>query len=427
MKVPMLFRFSLYGFLKNQQYYDPFFLLFLWQEKGLSFFLIGLLIGFRELMVNIMEVPTGVVADLCGRRRSMILSLSSYIVSFLIFGLAPGVWPLFAAMVFFAVGEAFRTGTHKAMILDWLRLEGREGEKTKTYGYTRSWSKIGSAVAVVIAAAIVIATGRYYTTFLFATIPYVLGIINFLGYPPELEGRPRAAPTLGNIFRHLWQAFRQAFLDRRLRRILLESMGYEGTHKVTKDYLQAVVKQLVVLVPALPLLTHLHEKGRVAILAGLFYFPLYLLSGMASRKAATFVRRFGGESRAARSVWLMTLGIFTATTIALAVGSFWIAAFGFVAAALVQNLWRPITITRVDNETDASMGATMLSIESQAKAIGTMALAPLLGLAVDKLGTSGQPALWAVGALGVTIALIGSLVPAMRPAEAERLHWASQT
>jgi len=27
MRIPMLFRFSLYGFLKNQRYYDPFLIL----------------------------------------------------------------------------------------------------------------------------------------------------------------------------------------------------------------------------------------------------------------------------------------------------------------------------------------------------------------------------------------------------------------
>ena len=68
----MLRRFSLYGFLKNQQYYAPFIIL-AFREKGLSFFAIGLLVGFRELCVNIMEVPTGAIADLYGRRRSMIL------------------------------------------------------------------------------------------------------------------------------------------------------------------------------------------------------------------------------------------------------------------------------------------------------------------------------------------------------------------
>ena len=59
----MLFRFSLYGFLKNQQYYDPF-LILAFREKGLSFFQIGLLIGFREVCINLFEIPSGAVADM---------------------------------------------------------------------------------------------------------------------------------------------------------------------------------------------------------------------------------------------------------------------------------------------------------------------------------------------------------------------------
>ena len=59
---PIPFRFSLYGFLKNQTYYEPFLILAL-REKGLSFFAIGLLIGFRELCVNLFEVPSGAVAS----------------------------------------------------------------------------------------------------------------------------------------------------------------------------------------------------------------------------------------------------------------------------------------------------------------------------------------------------------------------------
>ena len=133
---------------------------------GLSYFVIGLLIAFRELMINLLEIPTGGVADLCGRRRSMIFSFVAYIISFFIFGISglaasASLGPLGAlvplllvAMFFFAVGDAFRTGTHKALIFSWLRLQGRTDERTKVYGYTRSWSKIGSAVSVLIASAI---------------------------------------------------------------------------------------------------------------------------------------------------------------------------------------------------------------------------------------------------------------------------------
>ena len=61
----MLARFCLYGFIKNQKYYEPFlYLAFL--EKGLSFTAIGLLIGFRAVCTNLMEVPTGAMADALG-------------------------------------------------------------------------------------------------------------------------------------------------------------------------------------------------------------------------------------------------------------------------------------------------------------------------------------------------------------------------
>ncbi len=145
-KDPLLWRFSLYGFLKNQQYYEPFFFLVL-QGKGLSFFLIGLLFSFREICVNVMGIPAGFLADLYGRRRALVLCFGAYILAFLGFALTRGLPCLFLSMFAFAVGESFRSGTHKAMIFHHLRLTGREAEKAIVYGITRSWSKTGSAVS----------------------------------------------------------------------------------------------------------------------------------------------------------------------------------------------------------------------------------------------------------------------------------------
>ena len=150
----MLFRFSLYGFLKNQTYFEPF-LILAFLEKDLSFFQIGILIGFREVCINLFEIPSGAVADLYGRRRSMIFSFLAYIASFLVFGLSASFAALFLAMFAFALGDSFRTGTHKAMIFEWLRIQNREKERTRVYGFTRSWSKVGSAVSVVIASAFI--------------------------------------------------------------------------------------------------------------------------------------------------------------------------------------------------------------------------------------------------------------------------------
>ena len=54
----MLARFSLYGFLKNQRYFEPF-LVLAFLEKGLSFLDIGLLVAFREATVIAFEIPSG--------------------------------------------------------------------------------------------------------------------------------------------------------------------------------------------------------------------------------------------------------------------------------------------------------------------------------------------------------------------------------
>ena len=375
----MLFRFSLYGFLKNQQYYDLFIVL-AFREKGLSFTMIGLLWGFREVCVNLMEVPTGAVADVLGRRRSMIVSFLAYIAAFAVFGLCESLWALFAAMFFFSIGEAFRTGTHKAMIFDWLSRQGRSDERTKVYGFTRSWSKMGSAVSAVIAAVLVFTTGKYSYVFLFCIIPYVGNIINFLTYPSYLDGERRAGPNLRHIFGTLWVTLRTALRRRPLRRLLAESMGFEGVFKVTKDYVQPLLKVAAL---SLPLLIAYTDLQRTAVLVGAVGLVLYVLSSVASRHAHWFVDKAGGEQAGARLLWALNLAVFAGVCVGISLGLPGVAVAAFVALSILQNFWRPILISRVADHAAASQTATLLSVESQAKSAFAAVFAPLLGLAVD--------------------------------------------
>ena len=63
-------------------------------------------------------------------------------------------------------------------------------------------------------------------SFWVSTVPYVVGIINLLGYPAELDGGERGqAPTLRATIGHLWRTMRQAIGRRSLRRLIIESMG----------------------------------------------------------------------------------------------------------------------------------------------------------------------------------------------------------
>ena len=400
----MLRRFSLYGFLKNQRYFEPF-LVLAFLDKGLTFTLIGLLIAWREIWVNLLEVPSGALADLWGRRRCMIISFSSYVVSFLLFGLAPGFWLLLPAMFFFAIGEAFRTGTHKAMIFSWLRKEGRTDERTRVYGYTRSWSKLGSALSALLASAFVLLSGDYEAIFYITAVPYALGVINFLGYPSYLDRSAESTPGIAEVFRHLRNTCLDAMRDSSLRRLLLESMGFEGLFKSVKDYLQPVLQASAALLFAGAITVQgLDTPARTALLVGPLYFVLHFLSAVASRNAYRLVGRAGSEDRAARLHWTLATLLF-ATLLPLLYLEWYAASIAcFVAFHVLQDLWRPVLVSRLDARGAEDQGATLLSLENQAKSLGTMMLAPLLGITVDLVQSNGPGGpFWPVAAAGIVI------------------------
>ncbi len=403
----MLRRFCLYGFLKNQQYYEPFLLLAL-ADKGLSYSAIGLLYGFREIMVNLFEIPSGAMADVYGRRKSMILSFAAYIVSFVIFGLSKNVPLLFAAMFFFAIGDAFRTGTHKAMIFTWLRLQGREKERTKIYGVTRSWSKIGSAVSVVLAGIFVFASKSYVYIFYFCIIPYVLGIVNFLFYPRELDGQKDKDASLRATVDHLKEAFTVAIRESTIRRLLAESMGFEGVFKAAKDYVQPVIKASAVLfIGSCFAENDWTEPQQAAVLVGPVFFLLYVLSAAASRNAHRLVSLYGHEDRTARYLWAINALVFAALLPVMYYSIEWAIILGFIALYIMQNFWRPVLIARFDTHSSESHGATVLSIESQGKSLATAAIAPLLGFAVDTVKSNGPGGeFWPIAALGLLVAVV---------------------
>lgn len=404
----MLTRFSLYGFLKNQRYFEPFIILF-FLDKGLSFTQIGLLIGFRELAINLLEIPSGAIADLFGRRRSMMLSFSAYIIAFAIFGFSQFYWHFFIAMFFFAIGEAFRTGTHKAMIFTWLRIQGRTDEKTRVYGYTRSWSKIGSAVSVILATVFVLWTNNYSYVFFFAIVPYALGFLNFLSYPRDLEGQPEEGADIRSVVRHLWECLRDSIRVSQLRRLLVESMGFEGVYKAAEDYLQPVIKSLALM---LPIFIGMGDARRSAILVGAVYFILYLASAYASRNSHRLSDFAGGEEKGSRWLWRTVLVIYLALIPLLYFQYYYAAIAGFIALSLIQNFWRPMLISRFDAFATETQGATVLSIESQAKSVSTMIFAPIFGVAVDFVRTNGIGGdFWPVAVIAAAVSLLVLATP----------------
>jgi MFS family permease len=370
----MIFRFSLYGFLKNQRYFEAFlYLAFL--EKGLDFFQIGLLVAARSIAVNLCEVPSGAIADVFGRRRLMLLSLSSYIAGFVALGAADHVAALAAGMALLGFGDAFRSGTHKAMVFAWLAAQDRTDERVRVYGYTRSWSKFGSAASVVAGAVIVLVSDTYSWVFYATVVPYVAGLVNLLGYPAALDGEAAASPSLGRAVRHMAEAVGAAVRRSSLRRLVLEAMGFDGVFAAVKDYLQPVLEAAAIAAAAGLLAAggDLSDTQRTALLVGPVYVILFLLSGVASRRSHAVSDAAGGEDRAARVLWGAVGLVFAVMLAAGWAGASAPLVVTFVALHVLHNLWRPILISRFDVHGDESHGASILSLESQAQRLAVLA------------------------------------------------------
>jgi len=248
-------KFRAYGFLKNLRFFDPFLILFL-REAGLSFLAIGTLVSIREISTNLLEIPTGVLADVFGRRKAMLFGFGAYILSFTLFYVGSTYWVFALAMITFAFGETFRSGTHKAMILEHLRMIGHEDYKVTYYGKTRAASQLGSALASLIAASIVIWTGSFRVVFLASTVPYVLNFCLLASYPQALDGmhvehskvRWRAIGRQFNLTLHsLWRLL----CDPCTVRGLLSSSSFDALFKTTNDYLQPILQAQALVLPVL--------------------------------------------------------------------------------------------------------------------------------------------------------------------------------
>jgi len=380
----MITRFSLYGFLKNLNFSEPFLILF-YLSIGLNFLQIGILVSFQNICVNLMEIPSGAIADIYGRKSAMIFSLLSYITAFAIFSFTESYPPLFAAVFFFSIGEAFRTGTHKAMIFDWLRQNNRMDEKTKVYGFTRSWSKYGSAVSVIISTSIIIFSKDYRWIFIFSIIPYITGVWNIACYPEYLNNKQKQKMSIKEIFIHTFGSIKKTFVEKRIRNLIIKSMGFEGVFDVTKGYLQPILQAEAIVLAAL---FTLPEKESTAIVVGVVYFILHLISAEASKRAHIFQEKFDSDKNAIRFMILAAF-ILTFTSSAGIYFKFFIAAItAYIIYYLIQNLWRPILVAQYDDLAESSEQATILSIESQAKTIGITLLAPVAGYLADTYGIS---------------------------------------
>ncbi len=370
------YKFCFYGFLKNLRFFDAFFLLYL-KQKGLSYTEIGSLYAIREIVINLMEVPTGIFADTFGRKKSLMLSFLAYILSFVLFYIGTTYHFFLIAFVLYGIADALRSGTHKGMIMKYLKLKNESQYKIAYYGHTRACSQRGSALSALIAGIIVYFAGNYEKIFLISIIPYLLNLLLVWSYPDELDfSGKKIHKKLKYNLKALWQALKNP----QVLTIVHSSAVFTAYQKATKDYIQPVMKNVAL---ALPVLAGVYAGNKTGLFIGIAYTLLYLLTATASKYAG-----FMSQKIRKLSFKTLLLGFLAG----IAGGYFfnkqlWLPALiAFSGIYILQSLRKPVLTGFLTDEVPNEILTSVLSAESLYRTLLTSIIALVLGYFADRFG-----------------------------------------
>ncbi len=376
-----LIKFGFYGFFKNLRFFDPVLLIYLY-SFGLTAFHIGILYAIREAIIYIFEIPSGVFADRYGKKTELIICFVFYIASFLIFAIGTAFWVFVIAMVLFGLGEAFRSGTHKAMIMQYMDEKNMKNEKSKIYGKTRSYSMIGSMVSSLFTIYLVIAIPELKFLFFLAIIPYLLDIILIMTYPSFLNDRKESTFKWKSFIKENKNTLAYVIKDKEMRSILFRSSSYQAMFKILKDFIQLILVSIPI---SMLLFDQYSADEHIKIYSAIMYAVIFLISALVTRNAYRLLKRSNHEKINAL-MWALS-GI-TMIVIGVFINQLIVTFIGFVFMYVFLNIRKPLMVEVIGEHADPDRRASVLSIDSQLTSIFIIVFAPLLGLLADKVSYS---------------------------------------
>ena len=371
-----IIKFGFYGLLKNLRFFEPYMIIFFLQSD-LTLFHVGLLYSIREVIVYIFEIPSGVIADRYGKKTELYACFIFYIISFVIFFLGSTFFIFALAMLFYALGEAFRSGTHKSIIMSYLDQEEIKDSKSKVYGTTRSYSLIGSTIMSLISIVFVLYLPEIRYLFLIAIVPYTLDLFLIMSYPDSLNERHDSDFHFKEFITHNIESIKYAFSHWKITGLLLNASTYQAGFKSIKDYIQPLIVSMTL---GYMVFDTLNEDEHSKIYIGVIYAVIYLASAYASKQAHR-VEKVGSPKKIVQYMWLFSgallilLSAFTSSIIVVFLVFFFLYIF--------LNIRRPLMVERLGDTVDSQKRATMLSVEAQTTSLLVAIFAPLIGLIAD--------------------------------------------
>jgi MFS family permease len=116
----------------------------------INLFQIALLASIFEASILIFEMPTGLVADIYGRKISVALSAFVSFVSGILFIFFPFLFGFIIAEILSGLGETLRSGALEAWLVDSLKHEGKEGKVKYAFAQGTKYRIVGNLLGLVL-------------------------------------------------------------------------------------------------------------------------------------------------------------------------------------------------------------------------------------------------------------------------------------
>lgn len=208
----------------------------LFTETGLSAAQISSLFAIWSVTSFVLEVPSGLWADVFSRRRLLTIAPALTGAGFALWTFAPSYYSFAAGFVLWGAGGALRSGTLQALVYEELDRVGASDAYVRLIGRSQAIGTTAAMIATGLAAPALAAGG-------FLAVGVASVVVTLLGVPvgwslPESRGRPaeRAAGFIAVLRGGVAEVRRTP----RVRQVLVLSMVLLGTGAL-EEYIPLLV------------------------------------------------------------------------------------------------------------------------------------------------------------------------------------------
>lgn len=201
-----------FNFFTDFKLYGPIAIIYFTQVSG-SFALGMSILSLVMVSSAIFEVPTGVLSDRLGRRKTLLLGALAAVFYSVFYAIGQAFWILVVGAIFEGLSRSFYSGNNDALLHDSLEETNQQHEYAEFLGKVGSMFQVALAVSAILGG--ILASWSFPLIMWLSVIPQA--ICFFLAYrtrEPKIRSR-----MSGNILQHLKEAL-QKFKDNKRLRLL---------------------------------------------------------------------------------------------------------------------------------------------------------------------------------------------------------------